>query len=70
MHTTNAYDNARGWAGPCSPSGTHTYEIAIYALDVSTLPGATMTTTKDQVVAAVTADNLGVAALTATFTTP
>jgi Raf kinase inhibitor-like YbhB/YbcL family protein len=70
MHTTNAYDNARGWAGPCPPTGTHTYEIAIYALDVATLPGATMATSKDQVATAVIADNLGVATLTATFTAP
>jgi phosphatidylethanolamine-binding protein (PEBP) family uncharacterized protein len=70
MHTTNAYDGLRGWAGPCTPGATHTYEIAIYALDTSTLPGASMTTTKDQVAALVTGDNLGVATLTATVTAP
>lgn len=68
-HQTNAYNNMRGWAGPC-PSTMHTYQLKVYALSTATLPNATMNTTKDQVVTTASANDLGAATLTATFTPP
>ncbi|MBL9015468.1 MAG: YbhB/YbcL family Raf kinase inhibitor-like protein [Myxococcales bacterium] len=65
-HQTLAYNNMRGYAGPC-PSTAHMYQFKIYALSTATLPNAMMNTTKDQVVTAA-ATNLGTATLTATFT--
>jgi hypothetical protein len=46
------------------------YQFKEYALDTATLTGATMTTTKDQVVTIASGSNLGTATLTATFTPP
>ena len=66
-HQTNNYSNQRGYAGPCPPN-MHTYQFKVYALATATLNGATMTTTKDQVVTTATAANLGTATLTGTFT--
>jgi Raf kinase inhibitor-like YbhB/YbcL family protein len=66
-HQTVSYQTSvRGYAGPCPPN-MHTYEFKIYALAGATLAGATMSTTKEQVVTMV-ATNLGTATLTATFT--
>ncbi|NVB82101.1 MAG: YbhB/YbcL family Raf kinase inhibitor-like protein [Kofleriaceae bacterium] len=66
-HQTNNYSGQRGYAGPCPPNA-HMYQFKVYALGTATLNGATMTTTKDQVVTTATAANLGTATLTATFT--
>ncbi len=66
-HQTNAYSGMRGYAGPC-PGSMHTYQFKVYALATATLPNATMSTTKDQVVSTASASNLGTATLTATFT--
>jgi hypothetical protein len=64
---TLAYDNStRGYMGPCPPS-EHTYELALHALDVATLPGATMSTTRAQAVTIIQAHDLGVAKLTAKY---
>lgn len=64
---TLAYDNTtRGYMGPCPPN-EHTYELALYALDVATLPGATMATTRAQAVPIIQAHDLGVAKLTAKY---
>ncbi len=41
-----------GYAGPC-PQNTHTYEFKLYALDVATLPGATVNTSMAQAKAAI-----------------
>ena len=36
-HQGKAYGNISGFRGPCAPSGTSTYEMTLYALDVATL---------------------------------
>lgn len=67
-HQTRAYDNTTfGYLGPCPPN-THTYQFAVYALDVATLPGATMTTSRADAVAAIQQHDLATATLSGTFT--
>jgi Raf kinase inhibitor-like YbhB/YbcL family protein len=62
-----SFDNTtRGYLGPCPPA-KHTYEFALHALDVTTLPGADMTTTRAQAVTLIAAHELGVAKLTGTY---
>lgn len=69
-HQTVSYQMAvRGYNGPCPPN-EHMYQFKIYALGTATLDGATMDTTKEEVVSTATAANLGTATLTATFTPP
>ena len=65
-HQTLAYNNQRGYAGPC-PGTPHMYQFKIYALATATVPGTSMGTTRAQLVNAL-ATNLGTATLTATFT--
>jgi Raf kinase inhibitor-like YbhB/YbcL family protein len=63
-----AYNNqTRGYLGPC-PNEMHTYEFALYAVDTHPLPGVTLASTRPQVVAALMANDLALATLTATFT--
>lgn len=63
-----AYDNATfGYLGPCPPS-VHTYEFAVFALDVATLPGVTTASTRKQVDTAILNHDLASATLTGTFT--
>ena len=67
-HQPLAYDNAtRGYLGPC-PGTQHTYEFALYALDVATLPGASTTTTRAQAVALIQMHDLASSTLTGTYT--
>lgn len=66
-HQTNNYSGQRGYAGPCPPNA-HVYQFKVYALATATLDGATMGTSKDEVVTTATAANLGTATLTGTFT--
>jgi Raf kinase inhibitor-like YbhB/YbcL family protein len=67
-HQTSSYQTAvRGYNGPCPPS-QHTYEFALYALDVATLPGATMGTTRSQALTLIQAHDLAMATLTGTYT--
>lgn len=67
-HQTNSYAGSRGYAGPC-PGSAHMYQFKVYALSTVTVTGATMATTKDQLVTLL-ATNLGTATLTGTFTPP
>lgn len=63
-----AYDaRTRGYLGPC-PGSTHTYEFKLYALDVATLPGANLSSTRAQLVPILDAHAIATATLTATFT--
>jgi len=68
-HQTNAYDNQRGYAGPC-PGEMHTYEQAVYALPTATLANAMMNTNRTAATTAIMGNNLGVAKLTGTHTPP
>jgi len=59
---------ARGYFGPCPnpQDGPHTYEFALYALDVAILPGATMATTQAQAETIILQHDLATALLTGT----
>lgn len=63
-----AYDNQTfGYLGPC-PGKVHTYEFAVIALDVATLPNVTTASTRDQVNVEILNHDLGTATLTGTYT--
>jgi Raf kinase inhibitor-like YbhB/YbcL family protein len=63
-----SYDGATyGYLGPCPPS-THTYQFVVHALDVATLPGVTVASTRAEVATVVAAHDLGTAALSGTYT--
>jgi Raf kinase inhibitor-like YbhB/YbcL family protein len=57
----------QGYAGPCPPD-QHTYELAVYPLDLAMLPGATMQSAPKDLVPTIRQHQLGVGTLTATFT--
>jgi len=59
----------RGYLGPCPPV-LHTYEFVVYALSVATLPGATMNSTRAQVVPIIQANDLAMAALSGMYQQP
>lgn len=67
-HQTTAYNGTRGYEGPC-PGNAHTYQFKVYALATASVTGATMATTRPQLVNLL-ATNLGTATLTGTFTPP
>ena len=52
----------RGYLGPCPPV-LHTYEFAVHALDVATLPGAMMNTNRAQAIAIIDMHRIGMPAL-------
>jgi Raf kinase inhibitor-like YbhB/YbcL family protein len=69
-HQTASYQAAtRGYLGPCPPPAdqAHTYEFAVYALDVATLPGAMMNTTRAQAVPLIIEHQIAKATLTGTY---
>lgn len=68
-HQVSFRSQTQGYQGPCPPS-QHTYEFAASALDVATLPGATMQTTPGEVVASINMHRLGGGTLTGTYTPP
>src|SRR5262249_53102340 len=51
-HQAQSIAKAPVYSGPCPPAGqgAHTYEFALYAVDVATLPGTDKNTTKEQIV--------------------
>jgi len=60
-----------GYYGPCPPRPpAHTYQFAVYALDVAALPGISPASTRPDTVNAVQAHQLASATLTGTFTPP
>lgn len=67
---TRSFNNGpNGYRGPCPPE-QHTYELAIYALDVAALPELTMTSTAAQGEAAILMHDLAKATLTGTYERP
>ncbi len=64
---TKSYLGPFGYAGPCAPSGTHSYEQVLHALDVATLPGATMTTTMADAEALIEKHSIKSTKLTGTY---
>jgi hypothetical protein len=69
-HQTASYQaTTRGYLGPCPPAngGPHTYEFALYGVDVATLPGATMATTRTQAVMLITQHMTSKATLTGVY---
>lgn len=68
-HQAPSIRNAPIYAGPCPPAGggAHTYEFALYAVDVAQLPGTSATTTKDQIVTLLGTHGVAVAKLTGKY---
>lgn len=62
-----SYDNKTfGYLGPCPPN-EHTYEFAVFALDVATLPNVTTASTRAQVKAEILDHDLATTTLTGTY---
>jgi Raf kinase inhibitor-like YbhB/YbcL family protein len=68
-HQVSFQNQTQGYQGPCPPN-EHTYEFAVHALDVATLPGATAQTTPAEAVASITTHQLASGTLTGTYTPP
>jgi Raf kinase inhibitor-like YbhB/YbcL family protein len=69
-HQTVSYSGTRrGYRGPCPPvaDAAHTYELAVYALDVTKLPSATSNTTAMQAATMIMQHQLEVATLAGTY---
>jgi Raf kinase inhibitor-like YbhB/YbcL family protein len=67
---TDSYQaGMRGYLGPCPPS-QHTYEFAVYALDVATLPGVTMASTRADVSPVILQHDTAIARLSGTYVQP
>jgi len=60
-------DTTVGYLGPCPPS-VHTYELAVFALSVATLPAVTTASTRDAVKAEILKQDLASATLSGTYT--
>lgn len=70
-HQTTSYTAAiRGYAGPCPPQGggAHNYEFAVYGVDVATLPGTSMATSRAQAVPLITQHMTAKATVTGMYT--
>lgn len=68
-HQTLGYNNTtRGYLGPCPPpaDAPHTYELMLYAINATTLPGSAMNTSRAAALTAIQANDLGMLALTGT----
>lgn len=68
-HQTKSYLGSFGYAGPC-PGTLHVYELVLYALDVETLPGLTMSTSLADANTAIKAHSLGSTRLTGKYKKP
>jgi len=63
-----SYDNKTfGYLGPCPPN-KHTYEFAVFALDVATLAGVTTASTRAEVNTEILNHDLASTTLTGTYT--
>lgn len=70
-HQTENFSQMRGYVGPCPPQPEeHTYQLALYPLDVATLPGATMNTTSVQAIQTINQHRIDRATLMAKFRQP
>lgn len=58
-----------GYQGPCPPA-KHTYRFDLFAVDVATLPGTTMATTRNQIATLVQSHTLATVSLTASYQKP
>lgn len=58
-----------GYLGPCPPT-LHTYQFTVYALDVATLPGASMMTPSGDALASIDEHRLATGMLTGTYQRP
>ena len=62
-----SYDNKTfGYLGPCPGGKDHTYQFALYALDVDTLPGVTTASSRTELETVIQAHQVGKATLTGT----
>jgi Raf kinase inhibitor-like YbhB/YbcL family protein len=52
-----------GYFGPCSPRSINTYQWTVHALDTTTLPGVTMTSTENEIANAVEAASIASASV-------
>jgi Raf kinase inhibitor-like YbhB/YbcL family protein len=67
--TVSVHAPTVGYYGPCPPQPpAHSYELAVYALFIAVLPGATMQTASADAVSSITAHQLAHATLTGTYT--
>lgn len=66
-HQVSAQASFDGYQGPCPPN-QHTYEFAVYALDVATLPGASMDSLAATLVTPIQQHAVATGKLTGTFT--
>jgi Raf kinase inhibitor-like YbhB/YbcL family protein len=69
-HQSKSYDmQVTGYLGPCPPA-MHTYRFTLYALDVATLPGATVATPRAALQTSILEHDLASATLTGTYVMP
>lgn len=69
-HQTKSFNNGPlGYRGPCPPN-LHTYEFAIYALDIAALPNLNNNSTAAAGLAQILMHDLAVAKLTGTYDQP
>jgi phosphatidylethanolamine-binding protein (PEBP) family uncharacterized protein len=66
-HQTRSFSGSLGYRGPC-PGSTHTYEFAIYALDIAALPNLNMNSSVEDATVQALMHDLGVAKLTGMYT--
>jgi phosphatidylethanolamine-binding protein (PEBP) family uncharacterized protein len=64
-----SYAGWHGYAGPC-PGEMHTYQWILYAIDVTTIPEITTSSSLEEVQAAFESHAIQQAALDGTFTPP
>lgn len=70
-HQTASYTmSIRGYQGPCPPvnGGAHDYEFAVYGVDVATLPGTSIATTRAEAITIITGHMTAKATLTGNYT--